>query len=196
MHPFFVTGIILAGGRGLRFDPVQQRFKLAVLLEDGRPVILAACQTLADHVDDLVLVDGPRARELDHCLPDGLVRRVLCDRADAGMGASLKAGVAASASADAWLVGLGDMPYVASSTVAALGQALRAGADIVRPWYRDQPGHPVGFSKALRDELLAIPDATGAAALIRDNRHRMQRIDVDDAGSIVDIDVPADLLLL
>ena len=50
-----------------------------------------------------------------------------CPDAHLGMGRSLAWGVAATPSADAWLVALGDMPEVAPNTIGSLIRALRDG---------------------------------------------------------------------
>lgn len=191
---FRIAGIVLAAGQGSRFDPSGQRYKLTEKLSNGQTVIVAACTALINHVDFLVVVEGSRGRELDPFLANmSALHRVHCAEAERGMGASLKAGILASGLAQAWLIGLGDMPYVASATIAQVCAELRAGAKIVRPFYDDQPGHPVGIAGLLRDELLGLPDQAGAAALIQRHQDKVVRIDVDDPGSVTDIDYPADL---
>lgn len=192
---FHITGIVLAAGTGSRFDPSGHRFKLTQTLADHQSVIAASCRALHPYVDTLLVVDGERARELDEplrLLPFA-VQRVHSEDARAGMGASLKSAIRTNGATHAWVIGLADMPYVAGSTIKQICAALRDGAPIVRPFYQGQPGHPVGISAALRDDLLDLPDHTGAAALLKRHSSELWRLDVDDPGCIADIDYPSDI---
>src|SRR5699024_4686620 len=179
------------------FDPSGQSNKLTSTLEDGRPVILAAYENLERHVQQVVIVTGKHHDALITNIHDAQIplttSYVYCSNASLGMGASLKAGITASQDADAWLIALGDMPYIAHRTVAAVCQRLREGAHIARPYYGDKPGHPVGFSAKMRDGLLATPDESGAAAFIRNYRHLLVTVQTDDPGCVFDVDRPSDL---
>ncbi len=165
------------------------------MLADNQPMIVASCNAMFKHVNSLIVVDGERGNELDDSLAQlpFSIQRVHCADARSGMGASLKAGLAASMQADAWVVGLADMPYIADATIAKVCAALRAGSSIVRPFYQGQRGHPVGIAASLRDELLALPDNAGAAKLIQRHPDMVLRLDVDDPGSVADIDYPSDM---
>ena len=54
-------GVLLAAGRGSRFDPDGRLDKLLALIE-GRPVVLHALESLAGAVDRVVAVVRPGAR--------------------------------------------------------------------------------------------------------------------------------------
>src|SRR5690554_4575318 len=92
---FRITGIVLAAGLGTRFDPSGKRYKLTMQLADHRPMIVASCSGLLNHVDSLIVVDGERGNELDQALahPSLSIQRVRCANARLGMGASLKSGI-------------------------------------------------------------------------------------------------------
>lgn len=186
---------MLAAGTGSRFDPSGGRFKLTQKLASQQPVIVASLLAMHRHVDAMLIVEGERGHELDESLAmlAAPVERVQCTNARAGMGASLKAGIRASVLTNAWLIGLGDMPYVASDTISKICGALRDGAWLVRPFYRGQPGHPVGIASTLHADLLALPDNTGAVALLKRHDSKLVRIDVEDAGCVMDIDYPSDI---
>jgi len=112
-----------------------------------------------------------------------------------GLGASLAAGVAHSADAEGWIVALGDMPFIEPATFAAVLVHLRAGALIAAPIHetRGDRGHPVGFSSALKDELLALDGDAGARSVIARHRGAVVSIPVRDGGIVIDIDTPGDL---
>src|SRR5690606_32775852 len=110
-----------------------------------------------------------------------------------GMGASLKCGVLGSSPQHDILLMLADMPFISLDTLNVVCQALQNGAAMARPFFHGQPGHPVGFSSHLRESLLALDDAQGAAPLLRSRRSEQLRIDVADPGCIHDVDVPEHL---
>lgn len=189
-----VSALVLAAGQGQRFDPTGVDYKLVQTLADGRSIIRTVCETLFDCVDDITVVCGARELEVTHALGGLPVRLVRCLDANAGMGASIQCGIDASPARVGWLVMLGDMPHVHRSTIINVAQHLLNGALIARPFYQQQPGHPVGFGVALRSELLSLNKAAGAQELMRKNAHEVVRINVDDSRCVVDIDTPQDLL--
>ena len=192
---FGITAVVLAAGRGRRFDPTGVSFKLVQPLADGRPMIRTVCQNVLACVDEVLVVCGPYEAEIRRVLAGLPVRFVSCANADAGMGASVKCGIAASNPGVGWLLMLGDMPYVDQHTIHAVTSALRQGAYIARPFYQSKPGHPVGFSATHRIDLLALEDAQeGARELIQSHPDRLARIDLGDRGCIADIDTPFDLV--
>lgn len=191
-----ISAIVLAAGEGRRFDPTGTRFKLTESLPDdpgGRKVIAVVVERYANSVDEVIIVAGSRKTAIAEALPDPASRLVYCRDAAEGMAASIRCGVQASAPDTGWLVALGDMPFVQTSTIRAIGAALRAGALIARPFYQGRPGHPVGFSVALRTELSNVSGEEGARALIQQHVADLQVINVGDAGCVRDIDFPADL---
>lgn len=194
---FHISGIILAAGKGARFDPTGQRYKLAQMLPNKQSVITSACLPLIQHTDSLIIVHGERGDELNNALVNlpAHIRRVRCIHSARGMGASLKCGILASRQAQAWLIGLADMPYLQEDTVNRVTSALRTHACLVRPFYKNRPGHPVGIAAPYLSELLSLPDEAGAAMLLRRHQQNLTRIDVEDAGCVMDVDYPEDLLI-
>lgn len=188
-----VTGLLLAAGRGTRFDPTGRRNKLLAALPDGRTVLRASCENLIRWVDELVIVTGAHGVPLRTELADLPVTWVESDRVDLGMGASLKAGVQASAPAAAWLIALADMPFIGPDTMRRMREALGNGVRLARPVCGGQPGHPVACAASLRDELLRLPDEAGIAALERRAPGIMVSVAIEDPGCIRDVDRPGDL---
>jgi molybdenum cofactor cytidylyltransferase len=56
----------------------------------------------------------------------------------------------------------------------------------------DRHGHPVLFDRATFDELRRAPLSEGAKAVVHAHAGQVVNVPVDDAGSLVDIDTPAD----
>jgi molybdenum cofactor cytidylyltransferase len=186
------TGLLLAAGRGTRFDPTGQQNKLLAPLPDGRPVARAAAHRLLASVPRVVAVVRTGDEALAHLLNDAGCDVIFSSEAERGMGASLAAGVHASADADGWVVALADMPWIAPETIEAVARRLGQGSSIVAPVYRGRRGHPVGFGAMHGTALAALDGDVGARLLLESSD--LTTIDVDDAGVVADVDTPGDLL--
>ncbi|MEC5408139.1 nucleotidyltransferase family protein [Paraburkholderia sp. MPAMCS5] len=185
------TGILLAAGVGSRFDPHGLQNKLLARLPDGTPVVQEAAHRLLLVVPQVLAVVRPGAEALARVLNDAGCKVAFATAAERGMGASLAAGIQASADAGGWIVALADMPRIHLSTIEAVARALDGGASIVAPFHDGQRGHPVGFCADHRDALLALDGDSGARSLLM-SQHVTQ-LAVDDAGILRDIDTPDDL---
>ena len=186
-----ITGILLAAGSSRRFGSN----KLHALLPNGTPLVLAAVRRLHRVLDTVIVVVHPRDETVPALLLAESVQVVVCQNTDAGMGASLAAGVAASDAARGWLIALADMPAIQVSTLQRVAQALDDGAVLVAPFYSGRRGHPVGLHSRFRDELLALSDDAGARSILARHVAVLTRLDVDDAGVLIDVDTPGDLEL-
>ena len=188
-----IIGILLAAGRGERFGGGKLVAPLRAGPNAGAAVGVAACRSLRAAVDEVVAVVRPGDRSVAASLSREGARVVVAPRADDGMGASLAAGVAVAGGADGFIVALADMPWVAPATIRAVAEALRDGASIAAPRHRGTRGHPVGFGAAHRDELAALAGDRGARAILDARAAAVRYVDVDDPGTLRDVDVPADL---
>ena len=186
-----ITGILLAAGSSRRFGSN----KLHALLPNGTPLVLAAVRRLHRVLDTVIVVVHPRDETVPALLLAESVQVVVCQNTDAGMGASLAAGVAASDAARGWLIALADMPAIQVSTLQRVAQALDDGAVLVAPFHSGRRGHPVGLHSRFRDELLALSDDAGARSILARHVAVLTRLDVDDAGVLFDVDTPGDLEL-
>jgi molybdenum cofactor cytidylyltransferase len=184
-----IAGLLLAAGSASRFGSN----KLLADLGNGRCVAEAACLALLPAVDRLLAVVRPGSEELAQRLAAAGAEISSCPTADQGMGASLTHGIATLADADGWLVALADMPLLASPDAQAVADALRGGARIAVPVAGGRRGHPVGFARSLRAELMALTGDIGARSLLARHIEHVIEIPVADALSWQDVDSPADL---
>lgn len=191
-----LVGLLLAAGRGRRFDAHGRQHKLLALLPDGRPVALASALTLLSAVPRVLALlpksEDEQIGRLAHILIQAGCSVLHVPEAENGMGHTLAAGVAASSTAAGWLVQPADMPWLQTSSAGDVVKALQAGAQIALPTYLGQRGHPVGFYAGCREALLALQGDCGARDLF--DKWKVDRIAVDDAGVLRDVDTPADLL--
>ena len=165
--------IVLAAGRGERFAASGGAVHKLEALLAGKRVL--------DHVLDAVRASG---------LPCHVV---LPDAANPGMGDSIAAGVRATADASGWLILPADLPLIRSETLRAI--ALAAPCAVTVPLYQGQRGHPVRFAAACGPELLLLKGNQGAAQIVRAHEaiNSVAFIEIDDPGSVTDIDTLDDL---
>lgn len=195
-----VVGILMAAGRGRRFDPAGARNKLLQLLPSGEPVVVASARKLLAVMPRVVAVVPPADGGVAALLTGLGCEVTVCTEADSGMAASLVHALRqslrhslsdASHGPESWLVALGDMPHVAPSTLSALRDALAAGAPIVAPVHAGRRGNPVGFGRIHLDALLSLEGDQGARRLLQ--TCPVTEVAVQDPGIFLDIDTPADL---
>ncbi|WP_416838141.1 nucleotidyltransferase family protein [Haloferax sp. DFSO52] len=189
-----VVGVLLAAGTSSRFG--DQNKLLATV--DRDPVVRHAAQTLVDSgVDAVVVVLGYEADRVREAL-DGLpVEIAVNDAYDTGQASSLRTGIEAVRDrypdADAVVVALGDMPFVASETVDALRVAYETGAgDALAAAFEGTRGNPVLFDARHFDALLDTEGDRGGREILLDGE-RSALVDVADAGIRRDIDAPDDI---
>lgn len=187
-----VTAIVLAAGQGSRFRAEAGADKDKLLADcvglDGvtRPVIEQVLLNLPPRVVRRLLVTSPDRLEVIR-----LAETYRCDvllLESAGMGDSIAAAVAASGLADGWLVVLGDMPFIQSSSIERVSDAMVA-EGISVPLHDGQYGHPVAFGRELGPALLALTGDRGAKPLFA--QVAVQEVRLEDPGVLWDVDVPA-----
>ena len=185
-----VVAILLAAGSAKRFGSD----KLLHALPHEVPIAVQAARHLKAVFPERVLaVVRPDSTRLREFLEKENCRIVICEKADEGMGASLACAVRAAAGARGFVVALADMPFIRASTIAAVRDALAAGAPLAAPYFLARRGHPVALSRKFLGQLLALKGDEGAKQLVAENERALVKIPVGDPGVIRDIDTPGDL---
>ncbi len=186
-----IVGILLAAGKGMRFDPSGEQNKLLQTTMDGDTVVVAAATALLAVLPQVTAVVRNAEDAVAMELAQLGCKVVVCPDADQGMGASLVCALEQNQQATGWIIALGDMPRVQTSTIAALANELRNGAGIVAPFYQGERGNPVGFGVQHLPALLMLGGDQGARSLLKN--HPVTKVEVDDRGIHYDIDTAADL---
>jgi molybdenum cofactor cytidylyltransferase len=189
-----VVAILLAAGSATRFGSD----KLLHALPHEVPIAVQAARHLKavfrERIVAVVRPDAARTREL---LEKEGCEIVVCEKAAEGMGASLACGVRAAHAgerrADAYLVALADMPFIRPSSIAAVRDALVAGAALAAPYFRARRGHPVGIASRFRAELESLRGDEGAKRLLAEHASEIVKVAVGDPAVLRDIDRPGDL---
>ncbi len=186
-----MTAIVLAAGQGSRFRAEagadHDKLLAACVGLDGvsRPVIEQVLRNLPERVVTRWLVTSPERGEVIRLAEAYGCQVVLLD--SSGMGDSIAAAVKASGAADGWLVVLGDMPFIQSSSIERVIDALEEGA-IGVPVQAGEYGHPVAFDRAFGPGLLALVGDRGARSLFADAA--LREVPVLDPGVLWDVDTP------
>jgi len=191
------AAVVLAAGASSRFgaDKLTSEIKLGEL---AAPLVVHSLRPWLDVFEQVVLVLRPQGEAVRNALSGHFdpsrFEFVVCEHAVQGMSASIASGVSAAADADGWLIGLADMPCVPVVAIDAVRQAIADDSALAAPFYNAQRGHPVGFSCRYLNELVSLSGDQGAKALLQRDAALIHRIETADAGILLDIDKPSDML--
>jgi CTP:molybdopterin cytidylyltransferase MocA len=162
----------------------------------GEPLVRRAVRVLADGgCAPLVVVLGAAAEEVRPLLPAGARAVVAADWAE-GMGASLRAGLAAverlDPVPDAALVHLVDLPGVTAAAVARL--AAHTGPDaLVRAAYAGHPAHPVLLGRAHWPGVREAASGDSGARTYLAGHPDLELVECGDLAAPDDVDTPEQL---
>ncbi len=177
LQPTRPTVIVLAAGRGERFIASGGRtHKLQALIRG---------KTVLDHTLAAVHLSG---------LPFHVVTPTT-DTA-LGMGDSIARGVAATPSANGWLILPADLPMINASSLLAVASALHNGkAAVMQAFVAGKAAHPVGFAANCKEHLLALSGDEGARSVVQHYKaiEEWQALTLTDVGALHDVDTVADL---
>jgi CTP:molybdopterin cytidylyltransferase MocA/SAM-dependent methyltransferase len=191
--PASIAAVVLAAGAGSRFGGG----KLLAPLE-GRPILQHVLDRLeAAGLDDVVVVLGDDAGELEARIDWGAAQRVVNPAPDEGLSSSLKVGIGAvPTDVDGALVTLGDQPLLPARAIRALIDAeARDDRPIVVPVYGEGAGrNPV----LVRRDAFALVDETtgdrGLGPLLDAHPELVQEIPIRVEGGNPDVDTREDLV--
>ncbi|SEB12697.1 NTP transferase domain-containing protein [Variovorax sp. YR216] len=188
-----IGAVLLAAGAGSRLGGRPK----SLLELGGVPLIRRQLIALSGAgVDEVVVVLGHHAEAIEAAVRDFPVTLVRNPSPDDGQASSVRTGLQAlSTRLDAVIVALADQPMINAQDITALIGAFkkRGDASMVVPRVAGEPGNPVIFEAALRDEWLA-GEANAACRRWRDaHPERVRWFDTDNVRYRVDIDTPEDL---
>jgi molybdenum cofactor cytidylyltransferase len=185
-----VSAVILAAGRSTRMGGPN---KLLAEL-GGKPLVrIVTEQALASKAEDVIVVTGHQAEQVEKALQGLRVKFVRNPDFAAGLASSVKAGIGAvPQNADGAVICLGDMPLISAHLIDRLveGFAPERGNLIVVPVSDGRRGNPVLWSRRFFNELMALDGDIGARH--RNARHgeAVAEVAVEGFGAFLDIDTP------
>ena len=185
-----ITGILLAAGQSRRFPGN----KLLHPVSHGLPLVLVAARRLREALPETLVIVKDAECDVAALLKADGFQIVINPLASEGIGTSIACGVSASRGSQGWLIGLADMPCIPPEIIRRLLDGLKQGAGIIAPYYRQQRGHPVGFSRRHGEALLQLSGDEGARHIIAGCSHELELLETEQQGVIADIDSVSDLL--
>jgi len=184
--------VVVAAGRGSRFSASAPDAPPKLEQPFGTSTVLGT--TIRNAVQSQLPVVVVTVAALVPAASAHLARRDIIvvgdEEAARGMGHSIATGVAERSGAPGWLILPADMPLVQPGTLLAVASALEHHA-VAYAQHKGRRGHPVGFSSELYSELVLLKGDEGARRIVA--RYPAVAVEVADAGTLIDIDTPADL---
>ena len=185
-----VAAIILAAGRSTRMGGPN---KLLAELGGKTLVRIVAEQALASKAQDVIVVTGHQAGQVEKALHGLKVKFVHNPDFAEGLASSVKVGVAAVADdAAGAVICLGDMPLISANLIDRLIEAFGPdrGNLIVVPVSDNRRGNPVLWSRRFFNELMTLDGDVGARHLIAKHNEAVVEVPVQGDGAFLDIDTP------
>jgi molybdenum cofactor cytidylyltransferase len=185
-----VAAIILAAGRSTRMGGPN---KLLAELGGKTLVRIVAEQALASKAQDVIVVTGHQAGQVEKALHGLKVKFVHNPDFAEGLASSVKVGVAAVADdAAGAVICLGDMPLISANLIDRLIEAFAPdrGNLIVVPVSDNRRGNPVLWSRRFFNELMTLDGDIGARHLIARHSEAVAEVPVEGFGAFLDIDTP------
>ena len=180
--PSQIAVIILAAGQSTRFGSIKMNYPI----EESKTILSVCFEKYQSRFTNMNIVVSTQV-ELDKIVIKGDTEIIASNNSVKGMSQSLIAGIQAQPNSRAWLIALGDMPYVQIQTIEKL--AAKATTDnIVVPVFDNKRGNPVIFGQRFYDDLMKLDGDVGAKELINSNRDLVCEVDVTDIGVLLDID--------
>ena len=193
-----VGAVLLAAGAGARLGGRPK----ALLELGGVPLILRQLIALSGAgVDEVVVVLGHHADAVEAAVRQFPITLVRNPSPDDGQASSVRIGLQAlSPRLDAVMVALADQPLIDEQDIVALISAFRKRGDaamvvprVVTASGAPEPGNPVIFDSALREQWLAGEADLACRKWRQAHPERVHWLDTDNSRYRIDIDTPEDL---
>jgi molybdenum cofactor cytidylyltransferase len=184
-----VAAIVLAAGKSTRTAPYH---KLLLAGAGGKPMIARVVDNvLSSLARPVLVVVGYHADAVRAALPGRPVSFVTAADYEAGIAASLRAGLAAlPAESAAAIVCLGDMPLVTGRVLDRLIGAWNPdeGRSIVVPTHQGRAGNPILWDRRYFAEMRALTGDAGARSLLLRHAEAVSEVEIGDDAVLRDFD--------
>ncbi len=176
------TAVVLAAGAATRFPgKLMANFR-------NKPVVKWVVEIAEKAVGRVYIVVGHNS---DEVAKTAGVPAIYNPWWKWGISTSVKAAIITLINSRRLVFMLGDMPLVKPETVRKICNACETG--VVVPTYRGVRGNPVAVARDVYPQaLLQLQNDVGMRALF--NKIPTTYVEVDDAGILIDIDTPQDII--
>lgn len=195
--------ILLAAGSSSRMGKTN---KLLLPLNNTTMVANSAMQALkfleeTQEGGSLIVVTGYRHKQTEKalkecvdyvCSTNSKIKLIIVNNPDYknGQFSSTKKGVEQVSENSSFFIQLADMPLIKAEHYKTLVPHLK-NKDAVRPFYDNQPGHPVLLSAKIKEAILKHNDSFTVSKIL--SSFGVNEIQFTDSAFIKDIDTPQDL---
>ena len=185
-----LAALVVAGGYSSRMG----QFKPLLPFHGSTVIENTIGSFQAAGIDEITVVVGHRADELQSLLHPLPVRCVPNPNYDSGMFSSIVAGLQSlPSSIDACFLLPADMPLVRPGTIKQMAEAYgKNGYQVTYPIFQGQRGHPPILAATLFGTILAGSGEGGLRALLDKYEAAAGEVAVFDEGIHLDMDTPAD----
>jgi molybdenum cofactor cytidylyltransferase len=185
-----ISGIILAAGESRRMGTLKQ------LLPYGDKTVIETVVDNFQQVDlhEIIVVLGYCSEQIQKTLNGYSIKTVINEKYRDGMLSSVQCGIeSVDAFADAFLIGLGDQPFVSPFIISELlKHFVSQEKGIILPIYVGKRGHPIVIHSKYRDDIFGLDHNIGLKQLIHNNQNDLLVVDVASDTIIRDMDFPED----
>lgn len=184
-----IAGVILAAGASSRMGSPK-----ALLDYQGETFVARLVRVLSGTCDPVIVALGYHAEAIRGAIPEG-ADVVINPAPERGQLSSLQTALdMLPPEAEGFAFIPVDSPAVEPATVERLREVFARrdpAALFVIPRHKGKRGHPVFATRAIADELLALPPTGKASDVVHRHVPDTIYVDVEDSGILVDIDDPA-----
>lgn len=177
--------VLLASG-------LAERFGKNKLLEnfEGEPLIIRAFNALpVESFSDIVVVTA--YDEIEKLAHTHGFRAIRNKHPKAGVGSTIKLGVASMAGTDACMICVCDQPYMSKNTLQAMTETYTGG--IMAVSFDGKRGNPVIFPRSLYGKLLAINDNQSGRSVIHQHPDMLTLFPAKTEKELKDVDYLHDI---
>ena len=183
-----IAAVVLAAGLSSRMGSNKLLSEL-----NGQALIKHTIdQLVGTAIDEVIVVTGHQAAEIQLALKDHKVRFVYNEDYAQGLSTSVRAGIAAAQEFDAAFICLGDMPLIEAADLNRMIAAFSVveGRSLVAPVLGRKLGNPVLWGQEHFADLMTLTGDRGARSLIEARRDQIVEIAVTHDGILLDTDTP------
>ncbi|WP_153731528.1 nucleotidyltransferase family protein [Sporosarcina obsidiansis] len=191
-----ICAIILAAGTSSRMGKPKQ------LLPLGEQSLLERTihRLVDEDFSEVIAVIGHEAKAIKEkiSIKNERFRWIENEAYLTGQSSSLKTGIVSLKEHHSHaMVFLGDLPFISDETIRLIYQT---GVDrlkeygesfVIRPTYKEVPGHPVFFGNINRHHFAQLQGDTGGKSIMKRIPHHIL-LEVEDEGILMDVDSPED----
>ncbi len=181
------VGIVLAAGLASRMGEFKQLLPLG-----DRALVEWVVDQLCAQLERVVVVVGHRGVEVAAALANRPVECVTNPEFASGMSSSVQCGIRAAPQTHAYLICLGDQPFLNGVLEPVLTAARSTARGIVIPTFAGKRGHPLFIRASYTARILSLGPDQGLNTLTRAHRADTLEVPVAHPGALEDLDTPAD----